>query len=90
MHSPLSTASQLFNYTHQAAALIDALAGYNYLVNTVGFHPTRIILEGDSAGGNLALALTRYLLEHRNPVSDLHWRAAAAATALYDFTLPVD
>ncbi|KAK7472790.1 hypothetical protein VKT23_000898 [Stygiomarasmius scandens] len=48
------------------AALIDALAGYNYLVNVVGFSPSDIIIEGDSAGGNLALALTRYLVEHQN------------------------
>ncbi|KAF5393501.1 hypothetical protein D9757_000659 [Collybiopsis confluens] len=47
-------------------ALIDALAGYIYLVKTVGFHPSDIIVEGDSAGGNLALALTRYLVEHPN------------------------
>lgn len=45
-------------------ALIDALAGYVYLVETVGFDPSDIIVEGDSAGGNLALALTRYLVEH--------------------------
>lgn len=45
-------------------AIIDALAGYTYLVDTVGFAPTDIILEGDFAGGNLALALTRYLVEH--------------------------
>ncbi|KAJ4495765.1 Alpha/Beta hydrolase protein [Lentinula edodes] len=51
------------------AALIDALAGYVYLVDTVKFDPADIILEGDSAGGNLALALTRYLIEHQN--SDL-------------------
>jgi len=48
------------------AALIDAIAGYNYLVNAVGFDPSNIIVEGDSAGGNLALALTRYLVEHRD------------------------
>ncbi|THV02338.1 alpha/beta-hydrolase [Dendrothele bispora CBS 962.96] len=48
------------------AALIDALAGYNYLVNVVGFSPSDVIIEGDSAGGNLALALTRYLVEYRN------------------------
>jgi acetyl esterase/lipase len=48
------------------AALLDALAGYNYLVNSVGFSPDDVIFEGDSAGGNLAHALTRYLLEHRN------------------------
>lgn len=46
------------------SALMDALAGYAYLVNDVGFDPKDIILEGDSAGGNLALALTRYLVEY--------------------------
>ncbi|KAJ3808481.1 Alpha/Beta hydrolase protein [Lentinula aff. lateritia] len=46
------------------AALLDALAGYVYLVKTVGLDPLDIIVEGDSAGGNLALALTRYLVEH--------------------------
>ncbi|KAM6497906.1 Alpha/Beta hydrolase fold [Amanita muscaria] len=49
------------------AALIDALAGYNYLVHDVGFSPSDIVIMGDSAGGNLALALTRYLLEHQHP-----------------------
>ena len=47
------------------AALIDAIAGYNYLVNEVGFAPENIIVEGDSAGGNLALALVRYLVEQQ-------------------------
>lgn len=45
------------------AALLDALAGYEYLINVVGFDPANIVLVGDSAGGNLALALTRYLVE---------------------------
>lgn len=44
-------------------ALLDALAGYNYLVNVVGYSPHDIIAAGDSAGGNLALALVRYLTE---------------------------
>ncbi|PFH50285.1 hypothetical protein AMATHDRAFT_145470 [Amanita thiersii Skay4041] len=48
------------------AALLDALAGYNYLVNTIGFSPSDIVVVGDSAGGNLALALTRYLIEYQN------------------------
>ena len=48
------------------AALLDALAGYNYLVNTVGFDPADIIIEGESAGGNLAIAVTRYLTENQN------------------------
>jgi acetyl esterase/lipase len=46
------------------AALLDALAGYAYLVQSVGFAPQDIIIEGDSAGGNLAHALTRYLVEN--------------------------
>ncbi|KAI0093133.1 Alpha/Beta hydrolase protein [Irpex rosettiformis] len=45
------------------AALLDAIAGYDYLVRGLGFAPEDIILEGDSAGGNLALALMRYLVE---------------------------
>ncbi|KAF9486219.1 alpha/beta-hydrolase [Pholiota conissans] len=39
--------------------LLDAPAGYNYLVNVVGFAPENIFISGDSAGGNLAHALTR-------------------------------
>ncbi|KAG8936835.1 hypothetical protein FRC02_010697 [Tulasnella sp. 418] len=50
------------------AALLDALAGYYYLLN-FGFKAKNIILMGDSAGGNLALALTRYLVE--NPIADI-------------------
>ena len=47
------------------AALLDAIAGYNYLVNAVGFAPENIIVEGDSAGGNLGLALVRYLIDNK-------------------------
>lgn len=43
--------------------LLDALAGYQYLVSTVGFSPQDIILQGDSAGGHLALSLARYIAE---------------------------
>ncbi|KAL4063639.1 Alpha/Beta hydrolase protein [Scleroderma yunnanense] len=46
-------------------ALLDALAGYNYLVNVVGYSPSNVIVAGDSAGGNLSLALVRYLVENR-------------------------
>jgi len=60
----LSSTDPLPNANPFPAALIDAVAGYDYLVNTVGFDPSDIIIEGDSAGGNLALALTRYLVEH--------------------------
>ncbi|KAG9033479.1 hypothetical protein FRB95_014758 [Tulasnella sp. JGI-2019a] len=44
------------------AALIDALAGYKHLLD-FGFKPHNIIIMGDSAGGNLALATARYLVE---------------------------
>jgi len=50
-------------------ALVDALAGYNYLVNEVGVAPSDIIVCGDSAGANLAHALTRYLVEYQGSPS---------------------
>lgn len=45
------------------AQLLDAVAGYDYLVHTVGFSPEQIIFLGDSAGASLALGLVRYVLE---------------------------
>jgi acetyl esterase/lipase len=45
--------------------LLDALAGYNYLVNVVRIAPENIVVVGDSAGGNLAHALVRYLTEYQ-------------------------
>lgn len=48
------------------AALLDAIAGYVYLVRTVGFDPSDVVVAGDSAGGNLALALVRYLVENKD------------------------
>jgi acetyl esterase/lipase len=50
-------------------ALLDALAAYNHLVNVLGFDPANIMMEGDSAGGNLALALTKYLVENRDALA---------------------
>ena len=49
------------------AAIIDGVAAYKYLVCEVGFQPQNITLGGDSAGGNIALALTRYIVESRLP-----------------------
>ncbi|EED79265.1 hypothetical protein POSPLDRAFT_99965 [Postia placenta Mad-698-R] len=46
------------------AALIDCIAGYHYLIDVVGFAPENIILLGDSAGCNLALALARYIVDN--------------------------
>lgn len=47
------------------AALLDAIAGYVYLISEVGFSPENVVVVGDSAGGNLALALTRYLVDNK-------------------------
>jgi acetyl esterase/lipase len=46
------------------SSLIDALAGYVYLVRNLGFKPQNVVVAGDSAGGNLALALVRYLRDN--------------------------
>lgn len=47
------------------AALLDSLAGYRYLVEECGFACENIIVAGDSAGGNLALAMCRYLRDEK-------------------------
>ena len=43
--------------------LLEALSAYYHLVRELNIPPKRIILIGDSAGGHLALALQRYLLQ---------------------------
>lgn len=45
------------------AMILDSLNGYIHLVE-LGYAPEDIILVGDSAGGNLALSLCRYLIEY--------------------------
>jgi acetyl esterase/lipase len=49
------------------AALLDALSGYSYLVNSLHFEPKNILLGGDSCGANLAVALMRCIRELNNP-----------------------
>ncbi|KAI0652592.1 alpha/beta-hydrolase [Trametes meyenii] len=44
--------------------ILEALSAYHYLVDALHIPPERIILIGDSAGGHLALALQRHLLEN--------------------------
>ncbi|PWN35785.1 alpha/beta-hydrolase [Meira miltonrushii] len=43
----------------------DALASWIYLVRQLRFEPKNILILGDSAGGNLALALLRYIRDER-------------------------
>ena len=58
------------------AALQDAATAYKYLLDQ-GISPSRIVLSGDSAGGNLAIALLRFLHEHEGhlpkPAAVLLW-----------------
>jgi acetyl esterase/lipase len=43
------------------AAVQDGLTAYYYVLNTLGVSPEQVILSGESAGGNLVLAMLRYL-----------------------------
>ncbi|KAK0495007.1 alpha/beta-hydrolase [Armillaria luteobubalina] len=57
----ISSASPFPSKNPFPAALLDALAGYHHLVTVIGFKPQNIIISGDSAGGQIALNLGRYL-----------------------------
>ncbi|PCH43961.1 alpha/beta-hydrolase [Wolfiporia cocos MD-104 SS10] len=52
-------------------AIIDILAGYYYLIDIVGFAAEDIIIIGDSAGGHLALAFARYLVDNALELSSV-------------------
>ena len=58
------------------AALQDAVTSYAHLTRELGIPASRITISGDSAGGNLALALLRYIAEH-GEAAGLAWPAAA-------------
>ncbi|KAI0362190.1 alpha/beta-hydrolase [Trametes cingulata] len=49
------------------AAVLDCIAAYQYLVKEAGFEPQNITIAGDSAGGNIAFALVRHLVENNIP-----------------------
>jgi acetyl esterase/lipase len=53
------------------AALIDVVAAYAHLLRAHKVSPKDVVIEGDSAGGNLALAFTRYLVDHREQLEPL-------------------
>ncbi|KAL1867648.1 hypothetical protein VTK73DRAFT_4047 [Phialemonium thermophilum] len=57
------------------AALQDALSAYWHLVAGLGIPPQRIVVAGDSAGGNVVVALLRYLFEYGEK-TQLPWPAA--------------
>lgn len=64
----LSSTAPFEEHNPFPAGLIDSLAAYAYLIH-YGYSPDDIVIVGDSAGGGLALALTRYLVEQRDSAS---------------------
>ncbi|KAL4772672.1 Alpha/Beta hydrolase protein [Aspergillus nidulans var. acristatus] len=48
------------------AQLQDTIASYAYLIHTIRVPASQIIVSGDSAGADLALALLRYIIEFDN------------------------
>lgn len=58
------------------AALQDAVSSYQYLLD-LGIPAASIVVSGDSAGGNLAIAFLRYLADHKglmpSPSAALLW-----------------
>lgn len=62
---------------HFPAALQDSISAYFYLLDE-GVPPSRIAISGDSAGGNLTIALLRYISEMKtlnipSPATALLW-----------------
>ncbi|KAF2434212.1 alpha/beta-hydrolase [Tothia fuscella] len=51
------------------AQLQDAITSYYHLIHTLKIPAHRITISGDSAGGNLAFALLRYLATHGDEVN---------------------
>ena len=69
------------------AALQDSLTSYLYLLNDLKISPKNIILSGDSAGGNLAIALLRYITDYG---SELGLPAPSSALLWSPWTNPAD
>jgi epsilon-lactone hydrolase len=65
------------------AALDDCVAAYRWLVREVGIAPRRIVLAGDSAGGNFMLAGMLKLRDGDDPLP----AAAVGLSAQFDMTL---
>ncbi|KAG7096138.1 hypothetical protein E1B28_006811 [Marasmius oreades] len=68
------------------ACLLDVLAGYFYLVNTLKYLPENVIVAGDSAGGVLAYQLVRYCVTYRGRGGE--GKAKAKAKGTTPFPLP--
>lgn len=68
------------------AALQDALTAYSFLIHKLGVPACQIVICGDSSGGNLAIALLRYIQEF----SDLKIPPPRCATLLSPWVSPFD
>ncbi len=66
--------------------LQEALAAYRWLLDQQGVNPGRLVVAGDSAGGNLALALLLALRDQGLPAPAL----AVALSPATDFVTPVE
>ncbi|KAF2029827.1 alpha/beta-hydrolase [Setomelanomma holmii] len=61
------------------APIQDSLTSYLYLINDLQISPNNIVLSGDSAGANAAIAILRYIKEYGseldipNPAAALLW-----------------
>lgn len=51
------------------AGLQDVLTSYLYLVHDLNIPPKNIVVSGDSAGGNLTIALLRYISEYGSEIN---------------------
>ncbi|KAI8931575.1 hypothetical protein NX059_011229 [Plenodomus lindquistii] len=69
------------------AALQDSLTAYLYLVNELKISPKDIIISGDSAGGNAAISILRYISEYG---SDLGIPSPSAALLWSPWIDPAD
>lgn len=71
------------------AALQDALTGYLFLLQKLNIPSKQIVLCGDSAGGNLAIALLRYIQEFGS-IADPEIPPPRCATLLSPWVAPFD
>lgn len=65
---PLKGLALEYRLSHVASLpgiVSDAVSAWRYLIQDCGYSPSDIVVSGDSAGGHLTLALTRYLVTEK-------------------------
>lgn len=81
---------RLSDETSFPGILADAYASWLYLIGQCGFVPSNVTIAGDSAGGNLALALARYICREHSPSLPARKRFEPIADSLVLFSPWVD